>query len=157
MAKAIPSARPRYWERQNRVTVPGGRGDPVTKHTKSSLTDSSFFSYVGYFPLTPCGQASPHKLQRAPCFWSTLTFPVLLPLWFPQPFSPLPFFQCYRTDPRWGGVRYIITKRTPLYLQGSPPCHQVCFAHHQRKDVSQCQRLVKRERNYLFKSYTDLE
>ena len=64
------------------------------------------------------------------------------------------------------GNGYIVTEQTgrgqnnikdpPLFFPGVPPPYKVHFARRQRKDISQCQRLVKKERNYyLFKSYTD--
>ena len=45
-----------------------------------------------------------------------------------------------------GEGQYTITERIPPFSRESPPyTYLVRRAHHQRKDVSQCQRLVKRK------------
>ena len=52
----------------------------------------------------------------------------------------------YVIEQTWGEVYDILLpKGPPVFLLGFPPHLEVCFACRQRKDVSQCLRLVKRK------------
>ena len=65
--------------------------------------------------------------------------------------------QCYRTDPEVGSERYSITKRTPPFSLGVLPhlLGSLCPPWDKRR--LSMPEIGEKERNYLFKSYTNLE